>query len=91
MSHVQGTNSPIKWLFPVILLSIIALMALYIVRDDYNERMRNPSDLVNKDTRSDYLAPDLIEISSDSSALKNNHIDSSARERGSQPVLDTLK
>ncbi len=89
--HVPRSNSPIKWLFPVILLSVIAFMALYIVRDNYNERMKNPSDWVDKDTRSDYIAPGQIEPAIDTSALKGSGIDSSARERASQPVLDTTK
>ena len=88
--HVPGSTRPIKWLFPVILLSIIAFMALYIVRNNYHERMtEHPVDSVNKDTRSDYIAPGQIAVTTDTSARKGK--DSTARERASQPVLDTTK
>ena len=89
MSNVPTPNSPLKWLFPVIFLSIIALMALYIVRDNYNERTRNPAIMVNKDTRSDYVAPGMDETMNDTTVQKGIKPDSLARERGSQPVLDT--
>jgi hypothetical protein len=89
--HVPSSGSPVKWLFPVILLSIIALLALYIVRDNYNERIKASTVEVNKDTRSDYLAPGLIEPDTDSTSGKSGRMDSSARERASQPVLDTTR
>ena len=83
-------SSSLTWLFPVIFLSIIAIMALYIVRDNFNERTKTPAEWVDKDTRSDYMAPAPMLLSSDTTSQKTL-LDSTSRERGSQPVLDTLK
>lgn len=93
---VPGTVHPIKWLFPVILLSIIAFMSLYIVRDNYNDRVSHQSSQwITKNTRSDYNNFLEFEAKTQTTGQEGKYIDTvgrkTERERSSQPELDTTK
>ena len=92
MSHVPKTTNPINWLFPVIFLAIIAVAALYIVRNNFNEREPS-SDYTNKDTRSDFRDTMLKTVRYDSSNMPKATNDSliNHRQRESQPEADTTK
>ena len=89
--HQPTEGNSIRFLFPVIFLAIIAILALYIVRDNFNERVvtSQPKE-ANKDTRSDHPR---IELEERSGVINpsNNKIDSTHRERSSQPELDSLQ
>lgn len=104
--HVSQPNRPLNWLFPVIFLAIVAICALYIVRNNYNEILPS-SDYSTKDTRSDHLEPMVGAMTTDSSGNNNStdstnsnrstnstnttRGDSTIRERGSQPQSDSTR
>ena len=92
--HAPHKNRPGQWLFPVIFLAIIAVLALYIVRDNFNERVP-VTESVNKDTRSDKMdsivvTTPQVDTTVVGNAPKTDTIGTN-RERASAPELDTLK
>ena len=86
------TNRPLKYIFPLVFLAVIAIMALYIVRNNFNERER-VSDYTNKDTRSDYRDSLSMPVITDSAAGRKTAPDSlnTGRERASMPEADTTR
>ena len=91
--HVQQTSKPVNWLFPVIFLAIIAICALYIVRNNYNERLPS-SDYSTKDTRSDHVETMVQAVATDTSNISNTSKGDSLgtqRERASMPEADSTR
>ena len=91
--HTPKTTSPINWLLTVIFLTIITVISLYTVRNNYNERQPS-SEYSNKDTRSDHVDTLMQASQPDSSstgrAAKPDSIGNS-RERASMPEADTTR
>lgn len=86
-------NNPANWLFPVIFLAIVAICALYIVRNNYND-IEPSSGYSTKDTRSDHLDPLAEAQAIDTSSLSRSpKYDSliTKRERESMPALDSTR
>ena len=90
--HAPQPNRPMKWLFPVIFLAIIAIAALYIVRNNFNDR-EPTSDYTNKNTRSDHRDTMGIVQPVDSSSPSSIKPDSliHKRERASMPEADSTR
>ena len=91
--HSPKTTRPINWLFTVIFLTIIVVISLYTVRNNYNERQPSSS-YTNKDTRSDYVGNNLqgpqADSSTNGSPSKSDSI-GNTRERASMPEADTTR
>ena len=87
--HVPQENRPFKWIFPVVFLALIAIAALYIVRDNFNER-QPVNQTVNKDTRSDKM-DSIPVLGTETDSTYRVKPDSLNRERGSQPEVDTIR
>lgn len=91
MSDQQSSpGNATKFLFPLLFLAVIAILSLYIVRDNYNQSVSHPLSEVNKDTRSDYTRIKM-EAENEENMPTNKRTDSSGRERASQPEIDNTK